>query len=55
MDSLKSDKCLNEQDELRRLREENGRLKELLTQHGIAWEEPPIPEPVRLYTVSCGN
>jgi hypothetical protein len=35
-----------EQDELRQLREENARLKELLTQHGIAWEEPAISEPV---------
>lgn len=35
-----------ERDELRRLREENARLKKLLTQHGIAWEEPAIPEPV---------
>jgi len=35
-----------EQDELRRLRKENARLKELLTQHGIAWQEPTIPEPV---------
>jgi hypothetical protein len=35
-----------EQDELRRLREENARLKELLNQQGIAWEDPPIPEPV---------
>jgi hypothetical protein len=33
-----------EQDELRRLREENARLKELLTQHGIAWEEPTTTE-----------
>lgn len=42
-------KRLNDQDELRRLREENARLKELLTQHGIAWEEPtaaaPVPAP----------
>jgi hypothetical protein len=35
-----------EEDELRRLREENGRLKALLIQHGIAWDEPSIPEPV---------
>jgi hypothetical protein len=49
MDLPKSDKSLNEQDELRQLREENARLKELLTRHGIAWEEPtataPIPAP----------
>lgn len=39
-----------EQDELRRLREENSRLKELLTQQGIAWEEPTIPGPGRVLT-----
>ncbi len=33
-----------EQDELRRLREENARLKELLIRHGIAWKEPTAPE-----------
>ena len=33
-----------EQAELRRLRAENARLKRLLTQRGIAWEEPPIAE-----------
>lgn len=49
----KSDKRLNEQDELRRLREENARLKELLTQHGIAWQEPTIPEPVPTPTESA--
>lgn len=43
----KSDKSLNEQDELRLLREENAHLKELLTQHGIAWEEPTIPKDPR--------
>ena len=42
-----------EQDELRRLREENARFKELLTQHGIAWEEPTIPEPVSAPTESA--
>ena len=47
----KSDKGLNEQDELRRLSEENARLKELLTLHGIAWEEPTIPEPAPTPTV----
>ena len=31
---------MKEQDELRQLREENAHLKELLTQHGIPWEEP---------------
>lgn len=52
MDLPKSDKSLNEQDELRRLREENARLKELLTKHGISWEKPPIPEPVPAPTES---
>ena len=46
MDFSKSDKSLNEQDELRRLREKNARLKELLTQHGIAREEPTAPAPI---------
>ncbi len=46
MDLPKSDKSLNEQDERCQLRGENARLKKLLTQHGIAWEEPAIPEPV---------
>ena len=32
-------------DELRKLREENARLKELLTRHGISWEVPVVPEP----------
>ncbi len=31
-------------DELRQLREDNARLKALLTAHGIRWEEnPPLP------------
>lgn len=42
----KNNQRLNERDELRRLREENARLKKLLTRHGIAWQEPAIPEPV---------
>jgi len=42
-----------EQDELWRLREENARLRELLIQHGIAWEEPAIPEPVPAPTESA--
>jgi superfamily II DNA or RNA helicase len=33
-------------DELRRLHEENARLKALLTRHGIAWDNPVIPDPV---------
>jgi hypothetical protein len=46
MDLPKCDHALSEQDELRRLREDNARLKALLTQHGIPWEEPITPEPV---------
>ena len=32
-------------DELRQLREDNNRLKALLTSHGIRWEENPVPPP----------
>jgi superfamily II DNA or RNA helicase len=46
MDLKKTDPGLNAQDELRQLREENSRLKTLLTSHGIAWDEPPVTEPV---------
>jgi superfamily II DNA or RNA helicase len=53
MDFPKSDMSLNEQDELRRLREENARFKELLTQRGIAREETAIPEPVSAPTESA--
>lgn len=49
----KSDKSQNEQDELRRLREENARLNDLLTQQGIVWEEPVIPESVPALTESA--
>ncbi|MBI9087368.1 MAG: DEAD/DEAH box helicase [Desulfobacterales bacterium] len=35
-----------EHEELRQLREENARLKALLTRHGIAWEEPSVAEPI---------
>ncbi len=49
----KLDQGLNEKDELRRLRNENARLKKLLTQHGFAWEEPAIPEPVPAKTESA--
>ncbi|MFH2114742.1 MAG: DEAD/DEAH box helicase family protein [Spirochaetota bacterium] len=35
----------SEQDELRRLREENTLLKTLLTSHSIVWDEPAIPAP----------
>jgi len=44
MDLLKSDWGQSAQDELRRLRDENAPLKDLLTCHGIAWEEPSIIE-----------
>jgi superfamily II DNA or RNA helicase len=49
----RDDKSVNKQDELRRLREENARLKELLTQHGLAWEEPTIHEPAPAPTESA--
>lgn len=49
----KCDKSQNEQDELRRLRKENARLKKLLTQHGIAWEKPATTEPVPAPTESA--
>ena len=49
----KSDKRLNEQEELNQLREENARLKDLLTRHGITWEEPDIPEPLPAITESA--
>jgi hypothetical protein len=40
MDLLKGDALnLDIQEELRRLREENARLVEVLTRHGIPWEE----------------
>ena len=42
----KSDQWPNPQDELRRLHEENTRLKALLSQHGIPWEEPVPPESI---------
>ncbi|MFN2355647.1 MAG: DEAD/DEAH box helicase family protein [Desulfopila sp.] len=48
----KSNQGLNDQDELRRLRDENARLKNLLTQHGIPCEEPTISEPVPTSTQS---
>ena len=44
MNLLKSNWGQSAQDELRRLREENARLKDLLTRHGIPWEEPSIIE-----------
>jgi hypothetical protein len=39
------DDWVNGRGELRILREENARLKELLTRHGISWEVPVAPEP----------
>lgn len=36
----------SEQNELRRLREENAHLKALLTRHGISWAKAPQPEPI---------
>lgn len=53
MDFPKSDKGLNEQDELRQLREENTRLKDLMTRHGITWEEPTAPAPLSAPTESA--
>ena len=44
MNFPKTGQRLNIQDELRRLRWENARLKALLSQHGISWEEP-VPAP----------
>ena len=44
MNLLKSDWGKSAQDELRRLREANARLKDLLTRHGIPWENPGIIE-----------
>ncbi len=41
----KSNRVLNEQKELQQFREENIRLKALLTHHGIAWEEPSTTGP----------
>ena len=46
MDLPKSDQGLNAHDELRRLREENACLKDLLTRHGSPWEEASPSEPV---------
>ncbi len=39
------DDWVNGRGELRILREENARLKELLTRHGISWEVPVASEP----------
>lgn len=60
----KSDPGPDEQDELRRLREENTHLKALLIQHGIAWEEatpsehvpaPQKPVPVQARFTTSGK
>lgn len=48
----KSDQGSNQQNELLRLQEENSRLKELLIQHGITWEETVITEQVPVPTES---
>ncbi len=44
MDLPKNNQTWTEHDDLGRLREENARLKALLTRHGIAWKEPITPE-----------
>jgi len=48
----RSNQGLNDQDELRWLRDENARLKNLLIQHGIPCEEPTISEPAPASTQS---
>jgi len=48
----RSNQGLNDQDELRWLRDENARLKNLLTQHGVSWEESTSSEPVPTSTQS---
>ncbi len=48
-----SDLTADIQNELRRLRRENERLKDLLTQHGIAWQEPTSYEPTSAPTESA--
>ncbi len=53
MDLARSNQGLNDQDELRWLRDENARLKNLLIQHGIPCEEPTIPESVSAPTESA--
>jgi hypothetical protein len=37
--------CTDNCGEFQKLREENTRLKALLTRHGIAWEEPSVTQP----------
>lgn len=46
MDFQKDDQPLNTQAELKRLREENARLKALLARHGILGTNPIAPEPL---------
>ena len=43
----------DELDELRQLCEENARLKKLLTNHDIAWEEPTATAPIPATTKSA--
>lgn len=52
MDLARSNQGLNDQNELRWLRDENARLKNLLIQHGIPCEEPIIFEPALASTQS---
>lgn len=40
-----STQSLNALEELRQLRDENVRLKALLTHHGISWEKAPVAGP----------
>ena len=39
-----NESLIGKPDELQRLREENARLKALLTRHEIPWEEPPVAD-----------
>jgi len=50
MDLSKSDQDTYPSDELQLLREENSRLKRLLTSYGIAWEDSQVLEPEALLT-----
>lgn len=45
-----NDEKFNPMDELNQLREENARLKALLTSHGIAWQETTDTEPKHSFT-----
>lgn len=48
MDLASNEQKAEPPDELQQLREENARLKALLTSHGIAWKEGPDKAPVSL-------